>query len=36
MLTHRAVERNVQRAIEEIRQEDFMASGVQLIRVDEA
>jgi homoserine dehydrogenase len=35
MLTHTAVERDVQRAIEEVRQQDFVVGGVQLIRVED-
>jgi homoserine dehydrogenase len=35
MLTHRAVERDMQRALAEVRQQDFLAGAVQLLRVEE-
>ncbi len=35
MLTHRAVERDVQRALEEVRQQDFVVGSVQLLRVED-
>ncbi len=35
MLTHRAVERDVQRALEEVRRQDFVVGEVQLFRVED-
>jgi homoserine dehydrogenase len=35
MLTHQAIERDVQRALGEVRQQTFLIGGVQLIRVED-
>ena len=35
MLTHQAIERDVQRALGEVRQQAFLTGAVQLIRVEE-